>query len=191
MRKNVEIYQEGERRIVKGLGAFECMFPDEIKDFKSLLTYIENKYGEKTAFLYKRNRKVVKKSYSDFVKEVNADLFISLHINASEYESVYGTEVYYSKSNNAATKYGLTSSKLAQVLVNKLYVAMDTKLRGALKSDFYVVKYNSVPAVLIELGFISNKDERSKLVNNTYQQKAAKEIYESVIEIFSAYPTGR
>lgn len=126
-----------------------------------------------------------------FVKDVDADLFVSLHLNASDYESVYGTEVYYSKSNNAATKYGLTSYKMAQVFANNLSVAMDTKLRGVLNNNFYVVHYNSVPAVLIELGFMSNKKELLKLNDTTYQQKVAKEIYESIIEIFSAYPTGR
>ena len=80
---------------------------------------------------------------------------------------------------------------MAKILANNLYVAMDTKLRGVINNDYYVVKYNSVPAVLIELGFISNNEDRAKLVDKLYQQKAAKAIYESVIEIFSAYPTGR
>ena len=126
-----------------------------------------------------------------FAKKVNADMFISLHLNSSEYKSAQGTEVYYCKANNAATKYGLTSNKMAKILANNLYVAMDTKLRGVINNDYYVVKYNSVPAVLIELGFMSNNEDRAKLVDKLYQQKAAKAIYESVIEIFSAYPTGR
>lgn len=126
-----------------------------------------------------------------FVKEVDADIFVSLHINASELESAYGTEVYYSKANNKSSPYGLTSDKLAKALVNNLYVAMDTRLRGVLNNDYYVVQYNSVPAVLIELGFISNPEERQKLINKNYQQKAANAIYESVIEIFCTYPTGR
>lgn len=128
---------------------------------------------------------------TNFVKEVNADIFVSLHINASELESARGTEVYYSKANNSSTKYGLTSNKIAKTLVNKLYIAMDTKLRGVLNNDYYVVHYNSVPAVLIELGFISNPEERKKLTNKSYQKNAAKAIYESIIEIFCAYPTER
>ena len=48
-----------------------------------------------------------------------------------------------------------------------------------------------MPAVLIELGFVSNPEERQKLINKNYQQKAANAIYESVIEILCTYPTGR
>ena len=45
MRKNAEIYQEGERRIVRGLGDLEIPVPGEVKDFKSLLKYRGHKYG--------------------------------------------------------------------------------------------------------------------------------------------------
>lgn len=128
---------------------------------------------------------------TNFVKDVHADLFISLHMNSSVLEEAKGTEVFYSKANNNETYYGLTSKKMAQILANKLHIAMDSNLRGTSKSDYYVVQYNSVPAVLIELGFISNTNEVAKLTDKNYQQKAAKAIYESVIEIFSAYPTGR
>ena len=127
----------------------------------------------------------------DFVQEVCADMFVSLHINANVTTSVYGTEVYYCSENNNALENGLTSKKLAQALANKVYAAMDTKLRGVINNDYFVIKNNSVPAVLIELGFISNKTEREKLINKTYQQKSAQAIFESIVEIFSAYPTGR
>jgi len=126
-----------------------------------------------------------------FALEVGADLFISLHMNASVYESAKGTEVFYSKANNNSLASGLNSYKLAKCLGNNVSIAMNSKLRGITKSDYFVVHYNSVPAVLIELGFISNETERSKLTNITYQKKVAKAIYQSVIEIFSAYPTGR
>ena len=156
-------------------------FTEEIfknSDIKVYCTRIKDKY----LTLQERTK---------FVKEVDADIFVSVHINASELEDARGTEVYYYKGNNAATEYGLTSNKMAKVLANNLYVAMDTKLRGVLNNDYYVIHYNSVPAVLIELGFISNNEERAKLNDKTYQKKAANAIYESIIEIFSAYPTGR
>lgn len=126
-----------------------------------------------------------------FAKEVEADLFISLHMNASEYESASGTEVFYSKSNNKKQASGLNSYRLADTLANNLTTALGSRLRGVTKSDYYVVEHNSVPAVLIELGFISNEEECNKLSDVIYQKKAAEAIYQSVIEIFTAYPTGR
>ncbi len=126
-----------------------------------------------------------------FSREVGADLFISLHMNASDYESAHGTEVFYSKSNNKKQASGLNSYRLADTLANNLSNSLGSRLRGVTKSDYYVVEHNSVPAVLIELGFITNKEECSNLASVAYQKKAAEAIYQSVIEIFTAYPTGR
>ena len=72
-------------------------------------------------------------------------------------------------------------------LVNNLYVAMDTRLRGVLNNDYYVVQYNSVPAVLIELGFMTNAKELKKLTNTEFQQKAAETIYQTVLEVYEGY----
>ncbi len=123
--------------------------------------------------------------------ETGADLFISLHMNASTLDNVSGTEVYYSSSNNKKLSNGLRSSIVAKKLVNNLCAAIGTSNRGILNSDYYVVKYNSVPAVLIELGFISSQKDLSKLTNATYQKKAAKAIYETVLELFAEYPVER
>lgn len=71
MRENVKIYEEEGRKVVRGLGAFDIAIPEEITNFKSLIKYSKEKYGEKTAFLYKRNRKAVRKSYIDFAKDVD------------------------------------------------------------------------------------------------------------------------
>lgn len=126
-----------------------------------------------------------------FVKEVCADIFISLHMNASTYTTAKGTEIFYSKSNNTAITSGLTSYKLAKAFSSNLCAAMDSSYRGIASADYYVITYNSVPAILIELGFISNSEECSKLTNDIYQYRTANAIYQSVIDVFCAYPTGR
>ena len=61
-------------------------------------------------------------------------------MNSNELEAARGTEVYYSKGNNDETTSGLTSYKMAKILANNLYVAMDTKLRGVLNNDYYDLK---------------------------------------------------
>ena len=66
----------------------------------------------------------------------------------------------------------------------KLYLAKDinTKDRGLVKSKFYVINHTTVPAVLIETGFLSNPDERAELVSDSRKQKTAKAIAEGIIE---------
>jgi len=71
MRKNVEIYEENGRNIIKGLGALEIQVPEELNDFRSLITYAKNRYKDKTAFLYKKNRKIIRKSYEEFAEDVD------------------------------------------------------------------------------------------------------------------------
>lgn len=128
---------------------------------------------------------------ADFAAEVGADLFISLHMNANNSSSVSGTQVFYSSMNNKKNAASLNSYLLATTLAKNLSQTMGTKNRGASSSEFVVVKYNTVPAVLIELGFLTNTSDLNKLTNASYQKKAAETIYNTVAEIFKTYPTGR
>lgn len=128
---------------------------------------------------------------ADFAAEIGADLFLSLHMNANNSSSVTGTQVFYSTSNNKKNSAGLNSYLLAKTLVNNLSSSLNSKNRGATSSEFVVVKYNTVPAVLIELGFMTNANELKLLSSSSYQKKAAKTIYDTVVQIFNTYPTGR
>ncbi len=124
-----------------------------------------------------------------FVKQVGADLFVSLHMNASEALTVSGTEVYYSKSNNSANSAGLTSQTLASMLLTNLVSELGTTKRSVKYADYTVIYKNTVPAVLIELGFLSNQAEHDKLTNEEFQTKAAKTIYETLLQVFDQYPS--
>lgn len=127
-----------------------------------------------------------------FAKEVGADLFVSLHMNAAgTAPSARGSEVFYSVKNNSPNSAGLTSQKLAEMLNSNIHTKLATKDRGVKTENHTVTYKNTVPAVLIELGFISNKEDYALLTDEAFQDKAAKTIYETLLEIFKKYPTGR
>lgn len=126
-----------------------------------------------------------------FASEVGADLFISLHMNSCSRPSVNGMEVFYSKNNNGERKSGLTSRILARRMLNKLTGDLKASSRGVKQAGFYVIKHNTVPAVLVELGFLSGRGDYRKLTSAAYQKKAAKSIYQCVESVFKEYPTGR
>lgn len=128
---------------------------------------------------------------SRFAASVDADLFISLHMNSCNRPAVNGMEIYYSKDNHHETNSGLTSRILAKKLLNKVKGDLDAPSRGVKSAGFYVIKHNSVPAVLLELGFLSGTSDYKKLTSDQYQKKAAQSIYEGIVSIFEAYPTGR
>ena len=126
-----------------------------------------------------------------FAKTVGADVFISLHMNSAANTSANGTEVYYSISNNSKGFSGITSQKMANLFKTRLVNDLKTKSRGTKSAAYYVLKHNTVPAILIELGFISGNSDYGKLTNPTFQNNAAKSIYNGIMTLFATYPTGR
>jgi N-acetylmuramoyl-L-alanine amidase len=164
-------------------------------NFKILYTIGKNYFNQdpSTLKVYYTRISDVDMSLSDragFAAKYDADLFVSLHMNASTASSAYGTEVYYA-SNNKAELSGLDSKDLATLFVNSITNALGTNYRGAKAERYTVVYKNTVPAVLIELGFLSNKNDHAKITDETFQNNAARTIYETILEVFEEYPTGR
>lgn len=93
------------------------------------------------------------------------DMFLSVHINSLESTNdIHGIETYYQTDMSRA---------LAQSIHESLVSELDAPNRNIRKAKFYVVNRAEVPAVLAEVGFISNKGERDKLVSEDYQEKIA------------------
>lgn len=130
-------------------------------------------------------------SRAAFAKKVGADAFISLHMNSASRRTANGTEVYYSTSNNKTKFDGITSKKMAELFKNRLVGDLNTHDRGVKSAGFYVIKHNTVPAILIELGFLTGSTDYKKLKKGSFQKKAAKSIYTGIRQMFSSYETGR
>jgi len=124
-------------------------------------------------------------------ERIGADLFVSLHMNAHNTSSPAGTEVYYSSANNTPNASGLTSKKLGEMFLESLTRNLGTTNRGVKDNSLIVTRENTVPAVLIELGFMSNQQELALLNDPEFQEKAAKTIYDTLCQVFEIYPTGR
>ncbi len=126
-----------------------------------------------------------------FAKSVGADAFISLHMNSASKSSANGTEVYYSVSNNKSGFGGITSKKMANLFRTQLLKDLHTSNRGTKTAAYYVLKHNTVPSILIELGFISGSTDYAKLTSSSFQKTAAKSIYTGITSMFQTYNTGR
>ena len=110
-----------------------------------------------------------------------AALFVSIHMNSSPSSDPSGTETYYSEINNG-DDFGITSKKLAESVQNKLYKALDSRNRGVKTANHAVTRNSIMPAILIEVGFISNAKQAELLLTSDYQQKAASAIANGIIE---------
>ncbi len=132
------------------------------------------------------------KDRAAFASKVGADLFVSLHMNAAvNAPNAKGTEVFYSKNNNTANKAGLTSQNFAGILNDNLVNALNTNNRGVKQNTFTVINKNTVPAVLIELGFMTNSGDLKLMTDEAKQEITAQTIYNTLLQVFDLYPTGR
>lgn len=121
----------------------------------------------------------------------HADLFVSLHMNSGGSSVANGTEVYYSSQNNKKNSAGLNSRTFAKKMLSTITTDLGTNRRGVKQAGFVVIKHNTVPSVLVELGFVSGRKDSKKLRQSAYQTKAAKSIYRGISNVFRSYPTGR
>lgn len=111
-------------------------------------------------------------------KESGADMFVSIHLNSIEgdNDSTQGAEVWY------ADLHGEASEELARYVMDELVKVIDTRNRGIKKSNgLAVLKYSdTMPACLVECGFITSATERAKLFNPEYQQQIAQGIFNGI-----------
>lgn len=110
----------------------------------------------------------------------NAALFISIHINSADASEAHGTEVYYAEENNGDS-YGVTSETFAENVLERMLKYMQSVSRGVKTAEHAVTRRCNMPAVLAEVGFISNPEEVYLMTTDEYQQKAAQGIAEGII----------
>lgn len=92
--------------------------------------------------------------------DLKADLFISIHGNSfTENRSVSGTETHYTRED---------SKPLADVLHRRIIAATAFKDRNVRKSNYQVTRETSMPAVLCEIGFLSNPQENRRCGMNNF-----------------------
>lgn len=108
-----------------------------------------------------------------FTNRVKPDAFISVHTNASTNPNLNGVETYY---------YTSQSIPLAKMVHNRAINAIAAPDRGVRKAMFYVIHHTNVPAVLFEMGYISNTAERSALQSETRQKATAEALSAGVVE---------
>ncbi|SET50480.1 N-acetylmuramoyl-L-alanine amidase [Oceanobacillus limi] len=102
----------------------------------------------------------------------NADAFVSIHFNSFSMDTVGGFNTYFHS-------YG-DDLKLAQEIHSALDTEITLRNRGMIQDDYRVLRKNNIPAVLVELGFITNTNELQVLQTDDFQSSVAKAIKNGV-----------
>jgi len=119
------------------------------------------------------------------------DLFISIHNNASDRNpNAHGTETYY-YNHSFDHLLGITGKEAAEILHRRLLERLGSFDRRVEHKNLSVTRESTIPAVLLEIGFISNEEEAARLATEAYQQLAAQAIFDGIIEIFEVYTPRR
>lgn len=114
----------------------------------------------------------------NIAEAAKANLFISVHGNSLDLtypnrEKINGSETYYSRSD---------SLPLAQIMHKHLVTATGFKDNGVRTKSLHVTRETSMPAVLLEVGYLSNPGNESSMFNEQFQDNVAREIIAGIKE---------
>ena len=147
---------------------------------KNIVTYITRTGDYDLASQYAPNRKREDLyNRSENINSSNCDCYVSLHVNQYSDTSVNGPMVYFNKKEK-------NSYELAKKIQNELNIITNSN-KKVLEESFYLLNKCNPPGVIIECGFISNDEERYKLLNEDYQLSLAQAIYNGIYEYYLAY----
>ena len=119
-----------------------------------------------------------------FTEESDSALFVGIHMNKFTDPRYSGLQVYYSPNTD-------DSHAIAEVIQNyvKFHLQPDNERNvKAASSAIYLLKRLTVPAVLVECGFLSNPDEASRLATPKYRSELAATIFVPLLEYCSHLP---
>ena len=107
-------------------------------------------------------------------EQANADVFVSIHANSAgaNRPEVSGLETYHYDS-------GL---RLAQIVHSKILQSLNVRDRKVRKARFYVLRKTSMPAILVETGFLTGRDDVAKLRTSAYQNQMADAIAQGILQ---------
>lgn len=117
---------------------------------------------------------------SNFSNEIEPDLFISIHINSVDGNAAAsGTETYYTEKTDTRNK------AFATIVQNALVKEFGTRNRGVKTNTFVVTRYTKAPAILIEIGFLTNESDRAMMTASDFTARYARTIYQCVLEYYA------
>lgn len=124
-------------------------------------------------------------------EEIGADVFVSLHVDALDekikgFDEVNGYTIYYCDNE---VKKSETVKLFAKCIMDSFVQATNvSKIQmKSMEVDeaFYVVNHTTMPSVLFELGYCTNREDAARLADENWKIKAAKGISNGVLDYFN------
>lgn len=106
-------------------------------------------------------------------RQGEAQLLISIHANSFPDPSQWGAQTFYHPGS-------AEGRRLALLIQEELVRLEPDNYREALAADYYVLRHSEMPAALVEMGFLSNPEDRRKLVDPAHQARLAEALASAV-----------
>lgn len=117
----------------------------------------------------------------EMARKCQADLYISIHANSISSPKWWGAQVFHSPKASE-------SKRLAGLIQQELLKALGNSYRWVQDKDFYVLRNVSMPAVMVEAGFLSHPREEILLTESAHQSKVAWCVYAGIVRYFAGEP---
>jgi len=116
---------------------------------------------------------------ADFINQKNADLFLSIHMNATPSPKWSGAQTFYAPNHP-------DNYTLASLIQNELKRNLNNTDRVVKQMEStFLLKTLKMPSALVEVGFLSNPAEAGRLADPGYQKKVAASIYQGLLRYYS------
>lgn len=120
----------------------------------------------------------------DFSHVNYGEIFVSIHANYANNTAAQGTETYYAKTPGDVYEEDID---LATFVNNQIVKNVNMKDRKVKEMKYIVIANTNIPAILVELGFLSNSEDRAKLTDDQYVELFAESIYKGILEYYSKH----
>lgn len=128
---------------------------------------------------YSRRKVEDLKNRVEIINDSEADLFLSIHLNAIPSSKWSGAQTFYFPASDE-------NEAVAKFIQDELRRNLENTTRSAKAiSNLYILKNVKKPGALVEVGFLSNYTERELLGTDSYQEKLAASIYNGILRYFS------
>lgn len=113
----------------------------------------------------------------EIIENARPDLVVSMHMNSFSSDDVRGSQVFYTQESDSGRA-------LAESVQASLHKNIDYAKATAKVGDYYILNCSPCPSILIECGFISNAEEESLLIDDSYRQNFCYFVMCGIISYF-------
>ncbi len=144
--------------------------------------------GYKTIMTRKEDVFIALDERARMANKLQPDLFVSIHYNSAPSPQAEGIEIFYfrAKEGKNVTARSQESKNLGEAILSRMIATTQAKSRGVKHGNLAVVRETTMPAVLVEGGFLTNEGERDKIKDPAYLKQISWGIAKGIDDFLSA-----